>query len=116
MYHNEILTVEDFVDTSKEWSNDEFLTKTLNLKNRLKECHNLRRKDLGYETYHLYNDEIGKLIEQLSTLLWRCCNNLYDKPKSETWEQYQINREIIRRFVPDFECPSWKNGPFSDWD
>ena len=110
-----ILTIEDFVEASKEWDATNFLSKAERLKIVLREHHNLKRGDWDYETYHRYNDEIGKLIDQLSTLLWRCSTNFYDKPNSETWEQYQINKEIIRRFVPDFECPSWVNGPFSDW-
>ena len=108
----EILTVEDFIEESKEWGTDidAFIVKAERLKNHLKECHNLRRSDFGYETYHFYNDDIGELIDQLRTLIWRLCGN--SRPNSETWGQYQINKEIIRRFVPDFECPSWKNGPF----
>ena len=109
-----ILTVEDFVEASKEWDAEVFIDKVDSLKNRLKECHNLRRGDYGYETYHLYNDSIGELIEQLRTLSYRINFNIYDKPRSETWEQYQINKEIIRRFFPDFECPSWANGIYSE--
>lgn len=117
MYSTEILTIEDFVETSKEWDANNFLDKLERLKNHLKQdCYNLRRSDFGFDTFHPYNNEIGNLIDQLRTLDFRLRQNIYQKPRSETWEQYLINREIIRRFFPDFECPSWQNGPFSDWD
>jgi len=114
MRNNLILTVEDFVEESKEWDAEVFIDKVDRLKNSLKEYHNLRRGDFGYETYHLYNESIGELIDQLRTLSFRLNGNIYQKPRSETWQQYQINKEIIRRFFPDFECPSWANGIYSD--
>ena len=107
MKDNLILTIEDFVDISKDWNKEVFLEKAILLKNRLKECYNLGRGDFGYEQYKPYNQSIGELIDQLRTLIFRANDNIYNKPYSETWEQYLVNREILRRFFPDFECPYW---------
>lgn len=105
-----ILSIEDFIEASEEWGRDEILEKSILLKNRLKEYHNLRRGDLGYEQFKPYNESIGLLIDQLRTFIFRASSNIYQKPYSETWEQYVVNKKILRRFFPNFECPSWRTG------
>lgn len=103
-----ILSIEDFIEISEGWERDEILEKSILLKNKLKEYHNLRRGDFGYDQFKPYNESIGLLIDQLRTFIFRARSNIYEKPYSETWEQYVVNRRILRRFFPDFECPSWE--------
>ena len=96
----EIKTIQEFLEESENWDGVALFNNAEKLKNH-------HKQNMPSKRDHYYND-IFNLIEQLRTLVKRLGGNIYEKPNSETWEQYQINRQILRRFWPDFECPTWK--------
>ena len=91
-----ILSIRDFVEDSKEWTTEHFIANTVVLKEELKTL------DVYDEAnpYYGCRREIEALVRFLRNILF--FNETGGKyPATATQEEFELIREIIRRYVPE---------------